>query len=406
MGNWEMLVNFVLVAGMTLILIIVTFLIRFRKQLPYRLLSIFFVSVFFFLLYYFGYLHRSRTIGGIAFLFGNGMGFLWGPLFLHYIRSLAYPKKQVMRSLLLHLLPFAANMLFISVPRALNMFSRAYFAGFADWYMPNSEYLNILENGFVLVYFFICLRSVHRLNDLQTDSYSDTEGKDLAWCRQLIVALIVIVSLDILFSVYELNYPPIEWNIGMLPAFAFVGLSAFFAYKGMWQARILVPDFLLEKTTGHPEAGAANGYPTRPNDQPAPTGHALAGLSEQEIENLKTRLSEVLEHEKPYLNDSLTLGDLAALIPISDKKLSELLNKHVCISFYDLINNYRVETVKQKMRSPLGQQFTLLAIAFDSGFKSKTSFNRVFKQKTGVSPSQYYESCRNEEPFGGASVNC
>jgi AraC-like DNA-binding protein len=394
MGNWEMLVNFVLVAGMTLILIIVTFLLRFRKQLPYRLLSIFFASIFFFLLYYFGYLHRSRTIGGIAFLFGNGMGFLWGPLFLHYIQSLAYPKKRVLRSLALHLIPFAANALLISVPRAMNMFDRSFFQGFAEWYMPNSEYLNILENGFVLVYFFICLRFIDRLNALQVNSYSDTEGKDLGWCRQLIVALMIIVSLDILFSVYELNYPPIEWNIGMLPAFAFFGLSAFFAYKGMWQAQILVPEFLLEKNPSPALPETERSQESGMSSEQTPSARALTGFSEAEIENLKTRLYEVLENEKPYLNDSLTLGELADLIPISDKKLSELLNKHVCISFYDLINNYRVETVKQKMRSPVGKQFTLLAMAFDSGFKSKTSFNRVFKQKTGVSPSQYYETVR------------
>lgn len=404
-----MLVNFVLAAGMTLIVIIITFLLRFRKQLPYRLLCVFFASVFFFLLYYFGYLHRSRVIGGIAFLFGNGMGFLWGPLFLHYIQSLAYPKKRVLRSLALHLIPFGINALFISVPRAINMFDRSYFQGFTDWYMPNSEYLNILENAFVLVYFFICLRFIRRLNVLHSKSYSDTEGKDLAWCRQLIVALIVLVSLDIVFSVYELNFPPIEWNIGMVPAFLFVGLSAFFAYKGMWQAQILVPEFLLDgtkepealpgpqKPSDAPHVNTFSSEGDEPVSQPAGSGtRALTGLSEQEIEKLKTRLYEVLDTEKPYLNDSLTLADLAALIPISDKKLSELLNKHVCISFYDLINNYRVETVKQKMRSPLARQFTLLAIAFESGFKSKTSFNRVFKQKTGVSPSQYYEAYRRE----------
>lgn len=189
-----MLVNFVLAAGMTLILLIVTFLLRFKKQLPYRLLSVFFASVFFFLLYYFGYLHRSRTIGGIAFLFGNGMGFLWGPLFLHYIQSLAYPQKRVLRSLGLHLIPFGINAVLISVPRAINMFDDAYFQEFTDWYMPNSEYLNILENGFVLVYFFICLRFIRQLNVLHSNSYSDTEGKDLAWCYSLIVALMVIVS--------------------------------------------------------------------------------------------------------------------------------------------------------------------------------------------------------------------
>ena len=228
MGNWEMLVNFVLVAGMTLIVIIVTFLLRFKKELPYRLLSLFFASIFFFLLYYFGYLHRSRYIGGIAFLFGNGMCFLWGPLFLHYIQSLAFPKKKVLRSLGWQLIPFALNALFISIPRGLNMFSDALFPKLTAWYLPNSDYFTIAENVFVAVYFFVCLRLIRRLNTIQVNSYSDTEGKDLAWCRKLIVALIVIILLDIVFSIYELNYPPIEWNIGIVPAFLFVGMSAFF----------------------------------------------------------------------------------------------------------------------------------------------------------------------------------
>jgi AraC-like DNA-binding protein len=401
MGHWEMLVNFMLVAGMTLIIIIITFLLRFKKELPYRLLSLFFASIFFFLLYYFGYLHRSRYIGGIAFMFGNGMCFLWGPLFLSYIRSLALPREQVLRSLARQLIPFGLNALFISIPRGLNMLNDALFQKLTGWYLPNSEYFNILENAYVTVYFFSCLHAIRRFNKLQVDSYSDTEGKDLAWCRKLIAALIAIVLLDIGFSVYEMNYPPIEWNIGIVPAFLFVGLAGFFAYKGMWQAQALIPEFLLEQhlRTAPAETGinAHNrDHAEIPVATASPGTSALAGFSEQEITELKARLQEVLESEKPYLNDSLTLADLAALISISDKKLSELLNKHVCISFYDLINNYRVETVKQKMCSPESRQFTLLAIAFDSGFKSKTSFNRVFKQKTGVSPSQYYESCRSK----------
>lgn len=394
-----MLVNFLLVVGMTLIVIIVTFLLRFKKELPYRLLSLFFASIFFFLLYYFGYLHRSRYIGGVGFLLGNGMCFLWGPLFLHYVQSLVFPEKRVLRSLRWHLIPFALNALFISIPRGLNMFSDALFPKLTAWYLPNSDYFTIGENVFVTVYFFVCLRLIKRVNTLQVNNYSDTEGKDLAWCRKLIVVLIAIVLLDIAFSVYELNYPPIDWNLGIVPAFLFVGMSAYFAYRGMWQVQLLIPEFLLEKeqqvtTSIAKKAEQVNEKPvseTKGETSASSVSYALTGFSEQEIEGLKTRLYEVLDTEQPYLNDSLTLADLAALIPISDKKLSELLNKHVCINFYDLINNYRVETVKQKMASPEARQFTLLAIAFDSGFKSKTSFNRVFKQKTGVSPSQYYE---------------
>lgn len=414
MGNWEMLVNFVLVAGMTLLLLIITFLLRFKKQLPYRLLSVFFASCFFFLLYYFGNWHRSREIGAVALLFGNGMGYLMGPLLLHYIKSLAYPRRYVVGPLLLQLIPFGVHWLFISLPVAISMMGSERFEPYGAWYADYADYFNLVENVFVLVYFFVSLRFINRLKVLYSKSFSDTDDKDLAWCRQIIVGLIVIVVVDMGLSVYELNYPPLEWNIGMVIAFSFVGFSTYLAYKGMWQSQILVPEFLLDKETSplpvntaahvdtvH-EKAMADGHGTGEADTPAPVqtanAWALNNLSKEEIERLIDRLYEVLEQNKPYLNESLTLNDLAELIPISDKKLSELLNKHVSISFYDLINNYRVDTVKRKMEEPDSQQFTLLAIAFESGFKSKTSFNRVFKQKTGLSPSQYYDTLRKKEP--------
>jgi len=411
MGNWEMLVNFVLVAGMTLLLLIITFLLRFKKQLPHRLLSVFFASCFFFLLYYFSNWHRSREIGAVAQLFGNGMGYLLGPLLLHYIKSLAYPRRYVVRPLLLQLIPYGVHWLFIALPVAISMAGKNAFNVYGAWYADYADYFNLVENVFVLTYFFVSIRFINRLKVLYSKSFSDTDGKDLAWCRQLIIGLIAIVVVDIGLSMYELNYPPLEWNIGIVIAFSFVGLSTYLAYKGMWQSQILVPEFLLHNEPEIQPVHATTHNDTTRLEQietevPVPgenvqtqTGNAWAlnNLSREEIEKLKSRLYEVLEENKPYLNDSLTLNDLAELIPISDKKLSELLNKHVSISFYDLINNYRVETVKRKMEDPDSQQFTLLAIAFESGFKSKTSFNRVFKQKTGVSPSQYHDSLRKKE---------
>lgn len=392
----DLLLNFALVAAMTLLVAMIVFLLRFRRQLPHRLLSLFFASVFFFLLYYFGYLHRSRYIGGVAFLFGNGLGFLWGPLFLHYIQSLAFPRKQVVRSLLLHLIPFGINMLLISVPRALNMFWDL-LPSVADWYLPNADYINIAENCFVLMYFVFCLRLLRRLNAVYSNSYSETDGKDLVWCGQLIRVLFVIVALDILFSVYELYFPPLEWNLGMIPAFLFVFITVFFAWKGMWQVQVLLPDYLLDVALQKTEQETI-AEPQKESEALQQPG-ALSVYSEGEIRELIDRLYEVLEREKPFLNDSLMLAELAAMIPMTDKKLSELLNRHVRISFYDLINDYRVEAVKQRMAEPDAERFTLLALAFDSGFKSKTSFNRVFKQKTGMSPSQYFEhSKRGMQP--------
>lgn len=390
MSHLEIFISFGLVAGMTIILAIILFLLRFRKELHDRLLILFFGSVFFFLLYYFGFLYKSRYIGGVAFLFGNGMGLLIGPLFLHYIRSLGFNKKQVIRSFLIHLIPFGLNMLVFSIPRALNMFADL-LPELSAWYLPYYDYINIGENVIALGYLAYSLRLLKRMHIMYTRNFSNPEGKDLDWCRQLIITLIIILILDVFFSLYELNFPPLAWNIGIVPAFLFVGIILLFAYRGMSQARIVFPEFLL--TSGETTEAAA--HPENTVLDPAvaiPNQGALNGYSDEAINELKERLYAVLEEEKPYLNDSLTLSELAEMIPITDKKLSDLLNRYIQTSFYDLINDYRVKTVKEKMADPSSKSYTLLALAFDSGFKSKTSFNRVFKQKTGVSPSAYYHS--------------
>ena len=93
--------------------------------------------------------------------------------------------------------------------------------------------------------------------------------------------------------------------------------------------------------------------------------------------------------KKPFLDENVSLKSLAELLAVSDKKLSAILNQHMEISFYDYINGYKVEDVIMKMKEPSYNKYTLLAIAFESGFNSKTSFNRIFKKVTGLSPSAY-----------------
>jgi AraC-like DNA-binding protein len=65
------------------------------------------------------------------------------------------------------------------------------------------------------------------------------------------------------------------------------------------------------------------------------------------------------------------------------------LNKNLNINFYTLINDYRVAEVQEKLKGKESKKYTLLAMAEDSGFQSKASFNRIFKNKTGMSPSKY-----------------
>ena len=107
------------------------------------------------------------------------------------------------------------------------------------------------------------------------------------------------------------------------------------------------------------------------------------------MDSLKEELEKLILQEKWYLIPELSLKSLSDELNISDKKLSYLLNQYMNVSFYDYINSLRVEEVKQKILDPSYAQYTLLAIALECGFNSKTSFNRTFQRFEGITPSKY-----------------
>lgn len=103
----------------------------------------------------------------------------------------------------------------------------------------------------------------------------------------------------------------------------------------------------------------------------------------------------VLEAEKLYLNPELKLIDLAIKLNVHPNTLSKAINEVSGNSFYELINKKRVEEFIRRLESDHGQKYTLIALANDSGFNSKATFNRNFKLITGQSPSEYSNKLRN-----------
>ncbi|OJJ23747.1 hypothetical protein BKI52_05200 [marine bacterium AO1-C] len=108
-----------------------------------------------------------------------------------------------------------------------------------------------------------------------------------------------------------------------------------------------------------------------------------------EIEELKLKLYQVVIKQQLYKDENLSLSEVAKKMKISDKSLSELFNKELQTNFYEYINNCRVDAFKKKVEDGEAAHLTLMAIAYDSGFRSKSSFNRIFKQQTGLTPSQF-----------------
>ncbi len=117
--------------------------------------------------------------------------------------------------------------------------------------------------------------------------------------------------------------------------------------------------------------------------------YAGSRLTESEGKQYAEKLSDYMKSSKPYLNPELTLSQLAGELGISGHILSQVVNEKFGLNFFDFINSYRVEEFKERASDPRYTNFSLLGIALDSGFNSKSAFNRIFKQKTGITPSQF-----------------
>ena len=103
----------------------------------------------------------------------------------------------------------------------------------------------------------------------------------------------------------------------------------------------------------------------------------------------KTKLLQLIEKEQPYLDPDLSLRLLAQQLQLHPNQLSWLLNAGFGKNFNEFINYYRLEAFKQAAKDPQNSSLTIMSIAYDCGFNSKTVFNTYFKKKMGMTPKQF-----------------
>ncbi|MEZ4945546.1 MAG: helix-turn-helix domain-containing protein [Cyclobacteriaceae bacterium] len=112
-------------------------------------------------------------------------------------------------------------------------------------------------------------------------------------------------------------------------------------------------------------------------------------LSKEEAAPYIKRLTELMEEKDAYLDSGITLRSTAQMIDLSPNKLSYLINEFLGINFNDYINGYRLKAFQEKATNPANSHLTLLGLAYESGFTSKSVFNDFFKKKTGLTPKAW-----------------
>ncbi len=126
--------------------------------------------------------------------------------------------------------------------------------------------------------------------------------------------------------------------------------------------------------------------PIEPEQEKAP---AKQRLPESEIKVLQSKLEDLIESEKVYLRNELTLVDLSQKLNTTTNNLSWLLNNIYKTSFYEFINRYRVEEFLTKIENKEHSKRTLLSLSLEVGFNSKSTFNKAFKSVLHDTPSNY-----------------
>jgi AraC-like DNA-binding protein len=125
-----------------------------------------------------------------------------------------------------------------------------------------------------------------------------------------------------------------------------------------------------------------------------------SNLSARDYQVYFNRLKKFMEYQEGYMDPDLTLTGLAQTLSIPRNDLSRIINEKTGKTFNDFINFYRVEKFKKLLNHPENQRETLLSLAFQVGFNSKTPFNAAFKKMTGESPIAYRKKLeKNELPL-------
>ncbi|MFC1724396.1 helix-turn-helix domain-containing protein [candidate division KSB1 bacterium] len=121
-----------------------------------------------------------------------------------------------------------------------------------------------------------------------------------------------------------------------------------------------------------------------------------SGLKKEEAEELSGNLKSLMENKKPYLDYDLNLVTLAKKLGTTTHKLSQVLNENFSKNFFDFINEYRIEEVKKQLFLPEKENYKIIAIAYDCGFNSKSTFYTLFKKSTSLTPAEYREKVRKQ----------
>ncbi len=302
---------------------------------------------------------------------------LHGPFLYLYIRSLIIQSYRIKPADFLHFIPFVLFNLFLV---GVSFFPEAAVKIRLD-HLEGEQGTSSVFNFFLIltalsgpVYFGFSLALFKKLDINIFNNFSSVENINLDWLRKLVYTfgavwtiLMAVAAIHHIFHFFSWTFCTDGLSLSLSVFIILIG------YFGLKQKEIFSGfeenQFVTDSSSGEKYAGST--------------------LKETDAEAYTEKLKIYMAEMKPYLNPDLNLPQLAGELNIPSHHLSQVINKNIGLNFFDFVNRYRVEEVKNKINHPDYQKFSVLGIAFEAGFNSKSAFNRVFKNITDQTPTQF-----------------
>jgi AraC-like DNA-binding protein len=325
---------------------------------------------------------------------------LIGPVIYFYTKSLLNPSFQFQRKDTLHLVPALGYLIYRLIVFITDKIILQEYYFYADGRDKNLESWYQVA-GFIsmMIYFLACLRyySLYRRIIFQTLSFADRVL--FGWIKKYLVAFLFM---QVLWLCFFLFYP--GWGNFKEKWWYYLSFSSLMYYIGITGYANNVKSFIPFRIAGTENRAVYllnNNTAEELTEDMLDIESANAGkpAKNEQAEEWKIKILAVIEKEKLYRNQNLTLLQLAQLLHTNQTLVSKMVNQGFHMNFNDFINDYRVKEVIVLLEQGEYKKQTLLGISIDCGFNSKSTFNRCFKKQTGMSPKAYIEKLQGKADY-------
>ena len=296
--------------------------------------------------------------------------FLFGPITYLYVRSLTSSEWRFRLKALWHFAPFVLCAAYYAPLYARGGEYKINYTLEAFQNYPPVEWR--VRSWILLAQFLPYLALTLKLLAEQTRAHksrpSSETGFKLFWLRTFIGLIVVTLSVGL----FRLLFGFTAGTILLIPL--------------CFTVMVYVAGYMALK---HPDAltGAAAGPP--PDERPPAKKYEKSALTPERADAYLKQLIDFMENEKPYRDGELTIQKLAEMLSIQVNHLSQIINEKLGQNFFDFVNGYRVKEVQKLLVDPSKEHYTIVAIAEEVGFRSKSAFNAVFKKHTNMTPTEF-----------------